>query len=189
MGTCQFKGASSFMILEVLVEPDPRLHKVASPVETIDDDILKALDDMAETMYANQGIGLAATQVNILKRMMVVDVGWDPEKGASSQKSLKLINPEIIWKADEEAVLKEGCLSVPGQYADVIRPSQVKVRYLDTEGKNQEIEASGLLSACLQHEIDHLDGIVFLQHLSALRREMLMKKLLKSQRAEHTHAH
>ena len=176
------------MILDILVEPDPRLHQVANPVETVDAGILKTLDDMVETMYASQGIGLAATQVGILKRMIVVDVDWDPEKGVSSRKPLKLINPEILWKAEEEAVLKEGCLSVPGQYADVIRPAGVKVKYLDIEGNPQEIEASGILSACLQHEIDHLNGIVFLQHLSALRREMLMKKLLKVQRAEHANA-
>jgi peptide deformylase len=183
------------MILDVLTEPDPRLHQLSRPVEKIDDEILEILQNMEKTMYACDGIGLAAPQVNRFKRLIVMDVEQrreeaDPEKkeGGDVQvprQAIHLINPEVIWTSEEDVVHQEGCLSVPGHYADVIRPAEVKVRYIDPRGNTCELHGTGLLGVCVQHEIDHLNGILYLQHLSGLKREMILKKLIKAKKPVH----
>lgn len=162
-------------LLEILEYPHPVLKKQASKVKKIDDDIRKTLDDMLETMYKAPGIGLAAPQIGISKRMLVLDISL--EKNAP----YFMINPEIIWESEEESVCQEGCLSVPEQYADVVRPAKIKVKYQDYDGKDQELEASEMLATCIQHEMDHLDGVLFIDYLSRLKRNMLVKKLKKRQ--------
>lgn len=162
----------------VLVAPDPRLKAISRPIETVDSTVRKLADDMVETMYAADGIGLAAVQLGIPKRMLVVDVrrkdgGGDPRV---------FINPRILWASDETAVYEEGCLSVPDIWEEVDRPARIRAEYLDLEGKVQKLEAEGLLATCLQHEIDHLEGILFLDHLSRLKRAMALRKLAKAQR-------
>ncbi|MEQ9347101.1 MAG: peptide deformylase [Thalassospira sp.] len=165
---------------EILIVPDPRLKKECEPVTDVNDEIRQLLDDMLETMYAAPGIGLAAPQIGVMKRVVVMDVSDDDEKS----KPLKLINPEIIWESEEMAVYQEGCLSIPDQYADVERPAEVGMRYLDENGKEHEIEADGLLATCIQHEIDHLDGVLFTDYLSALKRNMILKKVQKLQKTK-----
>lgn len=162
-------------LLDILIYPDPRLHQVAPPVAQVDDDIRKLVDDMAETMYAAPGIGLAATQVNEQKRIIVVDV-------SESKDSLHVfINPQIISTEGEEES-EEGCLSVPEIYAPVTRAEKIQVRALDRNGESFEMEAEGLLAVCIQHEIDHLDGKVFVDYLSRLKQDRIRKKLTKLQR-------
>ncbi|WP_430473518.1 peptide deformylase [Thalassospira lucentensis] len=165
---------------EILIVPDPRLKKECEPVTDVNDEIRQLLDDMLETMYAAPGIGLAAPQIGVMKRVVVMDVSDEEEKS----KPLKLINPEIIWESGEMAVYQEGCLSIPDQYADVERPAEVGMRYLDENGKEHEIEADGLLATCIQHEIDHLDGVLFTDYLSALKRNMILKKVQKLQKTK-----
>ena len=162
-------------ILPILVAPHPVLKKVAEPVETVDDEIRQILDDMVETMYDAPGIGLAAPQVGISKRMLVVDVSGRDE----DPQPMKIINPEILTESDELSSYDEGCLSFPEQFAEVKRPAVVTLRYLDENGTQHEIQADGLLATCVQHEIDHLDGIVFVDHISSLKRGMIMRKLQK----------
>ena len=162
-------------ILEILIAPDPVLKTKATPVATVDDRSRRLADDMLETMYAAPGIGLAAPQVGVLERVVVCDVAAEHEK----PQPLCLFNPGLIWTSGDEAVAQEGCLSIPDQYADVVRPSAVGIRYLDRDGKEQELEAEGLLARCLQHELDHLDGVLFTDHLSALKRNMIMRKMMK----------
>jgi peptide deformylase len=137
---------------------------------------------MLETMYDAPGIGLAAPQIGLTKRLIVIDVAGKDEE----PQPLKIVNPEIVWSSDEESTYEEGCLSLPGHYADVTRPAAVRVKYLDETGAAQEIEADGLLATCLQHEIDHIDGVLFIDHLSALKRNMILRKMTKAkkQRAE-----
>jgi peptide deformylase len=166
-------------ILPILTAPDPRLKKKAKPVDKVDDGVRTLMADMLETMYAAPGIGLAAPQVGVSLRVIVLDVARDDEPKAP----MKLANPEIVWASDDDNTYEEGCLSVPEHYAEVVRPRAVKVRYLDDTGAAREIEAEGLLATCLQHEIDHLDGILFLDHLSALKRNMILRKLLKEKKA------
>ncbi|WP_395373139.1 peptide deformylase [Marinicella sp. W31] len=156
--------------LEILTLPDSRLKTVAEPVEAVTDEIRQLIKDMFETMYAAPGIGLAATQVNVHQRIVVIDVSED------NNQPLALINPEIIEK-DGTQTHEEGCLSVPGIYAKVKRAESVTVRYLDEQGETQTLSAEGLLAVCIQHELDHLLGIVFLDHLSPLKRKMALKKL------------
>ena len=164
-------------LLTVRIYPDPVLRKTARPVTAADaDEIRELVPSMFATMYKAPGIGLAATQVGKLLRVMVVDVAGQEEKPAP----LTLINPELIAQSSETATQQEGCLSIPDQYADVTRPAKVKMRYLDMQGAKQEIEAEGLLSACLQHELDHLNGVLFVDYLSALKRNMLLRKLAKA---------
>jgi peptide deformylase len=164
--------------LPILIAPDPVLKARALPVGPGDDAAIRDLmARMFATMYRAPGIGLAAPQVNRLLRVIAVDLMPD-----NKPQPIGLINPEIIAVSDDLATREEGCLSLPGQYADVTRPARVKVRYLDQSGARQEIEAEGLLSACLQHEIDHLNGILFVDHLSALKRNMIMRRLAKEQR-------
>ena len=160
-------------LLNVLCYPDPRLHKVAKPVAQVDARIQKIVADMAQTMYDAPGVGLAATQVDIHERIVVIDV-------SDEQNDLKVfINPEIIWASAEKKSWREGCLSVPDFYDEVERPAQIRVRALDLNGKEFEIEADGLLAVCLQHELDHLQGKVFVEYLSLLKRTRISQKLKK----------
>jgi peptide deformylase len=165
-------------LLPILIAPDPVLETVSTPVDTVTDEVRQQLDDMLETMYAAPGIGLAAIQVGIPKRMLVIDVARDGE----DKQPLYIINPEITWVSDEDQLYEEGCLSLPEHYAEVERPAEVKVSYLDRNGEKQELHADGLLAVCLQHEMDHLEGILFVDHLSALKRNMILRKLLKQKR-------
>lgn len=165
-------------ILRILEVPEPVLKKPAAPVKAVDDELRRLMDDMLETMYAAPGIGLAAPQIGVSRRVMVVDVSREGEPRAP----MRLCNPEILWRSEEEEIAEEGCLSLPEQYAEVRRPAAVRVRYLDEQGRSREIEADGLLARCLQHEIDHLDGVLFTDHLTALKRNMILRKLAKSRR-------
>ena len=162
-------------ILPILLVPDPRLRAKARPVGPADADAVRALAPrMLDAMYKAPGIGLAAPQVGELLRLMVVDL-----QKADKPDPLVLVNPAILAVSDELAVREEGCLSLPGQYADVTRPARIKLRYFDLDGAKREIEAEGLLATCLQHEVDHLDGVLFVDHLSPLKRNMLLRKLAK----------
>ena len=164
--------------LTILCYPDPRLHTVAKPVAAVDARLQTLVDDMLETMYQAEGIGLAATQVNVHERLVVIDVS------EGRDKPLVLINPEIIWASDEKQVNDEGCLSVPGIYDGVERSSAVKVQALDLDGKLQVHEAEGLLAVCIQHEMDHLIGKVFVQYLSPLKRNRIKTKMIKQQKGD-----
>jgi peptide deformylase len=165
---------NSYMaLLNVLCYPDPRLHKVAKPVAQVDERIQKIVADMADTMYEAPGVGLAATQVDIHERILVIDV-------SDEQNNLQVfINPEIIWASPEKKSWREGCLSVPEFYDEIERPAQVRVKALDIDGKEFELDADGLLAVCLQHELDHLQGKVFVEYLSLLKRTRISQKLKK----------
>ena len=163
--------------LEIIEAPDKRLTTPAVPVDRIDDALRAALDDMLETMYAAPGIGLAGPQVGIPKRVFVADLG---EQGARAP--LFVINPEIVWRSQEQTTAEEGCLSLPKQFGEVTRPARIRLRHLDREGGTREIEADGLLARCLQHEVDHLDGILYTDRLSALKRTLIMRRLAKAKR-------
>jgi len=164
------------MLLNILRYPDPRLHKVAKPVAIFDERLKKLAADMAETMYDAPGVGLAATQVDVHEQVIVIDV-------SETHDELRVfINPEIVWASEEKLVYEEGCLSVPGIYDGVERPARVKVRALDLEGKPFELEADGLLAVCIQHEMDHLKGKVFVEYLSPLKRNRIKSKLQKEER-------
>jgi peptide deformylase len=160
-------------LLNVLCYPDPRLHKVAKPVEQVDARIKKIVADMADTMYEAPGVGLAATQVDIHERIVVIDVSEE------QNQLMVFINPEIIWSSPEKKSWREGCLSVPEFYDEVERPAQVRVKALDVDGKEFELDADGLLAVCLQHELDHLQGKVFVEYLSILKRTRVSQKLKK----------
>jgi peptide deformylase len=166
-------------LLPIIVAPDPRLARVAEPVPEVNAAVRKLMDDMLETMYLAPGIGLAAPQVGVNKRVLVVDVSRDAKK----PEPLRVANPEIVWLSDEKAAYEEGCLSLPEQYSDVVRPISVRVRYLDQDNKQQEIEAKDLLATCLQHEIDHLQGKLFVDHVSALKRGIILRRLQKMKRS------
>ena len=166
-------------LLPIIIAPDPRLKKVCAPVERVDGEVRRLMDDMLETMYDAPGIGLAAPQVGALKRVIVVDVARKDE----DPQPLRMANPEIVWAADHDANYEEGCLSLPEHYAEVARPAAVKVRYLDHENEIRELAADSLLGTCVQHEMDHLDGILFVDHLTALKRNMILRKLLKAKKA------
>ncbi len=175
-------------VLPLVIAPDERLNTKSSPIEKVDDALRKLAADMLDTMYYERGIGLAAVQVGVLKRMLVADVTWRENEGPGEQHVL--INPEILEDTKDEHIYKEGCLSFPDQFAEVTRPSGVRVRYLDLDGKQQEKTFDGLLATCIQHEIDHLNGIVFVDHISSLKRDMIIRKLkkLKKQGAfDHVH--
>jgi len=167
--------------LDIITLPDSLLRSRSLPVERIDDELRGFLDQMLETMYAAPGIGLAAVQVAIPRRVVTIDVSQREDKDAPAAP-LFLINPEIVWSSDERAAAEEGCLSIPEYFAEVERPAKVRVTYLDREGKRQELEADGILAICLQHEIDHLDGKLFIDHLSKLKRDMVIKKFTKQTR-------
>ena len=160
-------------LLTVLCYPDPRLHKIAKPVEQVDARIQKIVADMADTMYDAPGVGLAATQVDIHERIVVIDVSDE------QNELMVFINPEIIWSSSETKSWREGCLSVPEFYDEVERPSEIRVKALNVEGKEFEIEADGLLAVCLQHELDHLQGKVFVEYLSILKRTRISQKMKK----------
>ncbi|TNE33286.1 MAG: peptide deformylase [Alphaproteobacteria bacterium] len=168
-------------LLPIYTAPDPLLKTVSKPVEEVNDEIRRLIGDMFDTMYAAPGIGLAAIQVGVQKRLLVVDVVGRGQEGKEPEP-LALINPEITWVSDHDATYEEGCLSVPEHYADVVRPAEIEVEYLDENGKKQSLHADGLLATCIQHEIDHLDGILFLDHLSALKRNMILRKLIKQKK-------
>lgn len=167
-------------VLKLYEYPEPVLKKKAEKVTKVDADVQKLLDDMLETMYASAGVGLAAPQIGVSKRIVVIDVEQeDDDNGVKSGNPLFLVNPEIIWRSEDKVCGEEGCLSVPKQRAEVERNAQVKVRYLDYNGNEQEILGDGLLAICLQHELDHLDGVLYIDRISRLKRQMLLKKLDK----------
>jgi peptide deformylase len=165
-------------ILPIVTLPDPRLRRISTPIERIDAEIVRLLDDMLETMYDAPGVGLAAIQIGVAKRMLVIDVAKKEEEPSP----LFVINPEIVWVSEELNSYQEGCLSVPDYFEDVQRPARVRVKHFDREGRTCEIEAEGLLATVLQHEIDHLEGGLFIDHLSRLKRERVVKKFTKAAR-------
>jgi peptide deformylase len=165
-------------IRPILIAPDPRLKAVSAPVAKVDAEIRKLAEDMADSMYAAEGIGLAAVQIGVAKRVIVMDL--DQKDGKKDWRVF--INPKITWASDEMATFEEGCLSVPEIWDDVERPARIKAEYLDLDGKRVEIEADGMLATCLQHEMDHLEGVLFLDHLSRLKRSMAIKKLTKAKK-------
>jgi peptide deformylase len=165
-------------IREILIAPDPRLKVKARRVDTVDAKVRALMDDMLETMYAAPGIGLAAPQVGEALQVIVLDVARDGEP----RQPLRMANPEIIWASDERIPAEEGCLSLPDQFAEVTRPAAVKVRYIDHENEVRELDAKGLLAVCVQHEMDHLKGVLFVDHISTLRRSMILRKLAKTQK-------
>ena len=163
---------------QILIIPDPLLRKVSDPVSSVNTEIKNLMDDMLETMYAAPGIGLAAVQIGVLKRIIVIDLSKDGEK----KNPLFIVNPEITFKSNELISYEEGCLSIPNQFAEVKRPSSCKVNFLDYNGKKKEINADGLLATCIQHEVDHLDGILFIDHLSKLKKDLIIKKTKKQKK-------
>lgn len=174
-------------LLEILTHPNPKLRNKAQPVAAVDADVRKLMDDMLETMYAENGVGLAAIQVGVAKRVIVADCA--DAKAGEAPAPYKLANPEIIEAADETCAMQEGCLSVPGVFNDVVRPERVKIKALDYNNKEIILEVDGLLGACLQHEIDHLDGGLFIDRLSKLKRDMTLKKYAKLQAEPPAHHH
>ncbi len=169
------------MTLLVLTVPDSRLRQVAAPVRGVDKGVVHLMKEMLETMYAAPGIGLSAPQVGILKRVIVVDIAGST--GDSAHNPLCMANPAILWASGEYSSCNEGCLSLPGQYARVNRPSSILVRYLDQQNKTRDCTADGLLATVIQHEMDHLDGVLFVDHLSKLRRDIITRRLQKARRS------
>ena len=163
-------------VRDIIILPDKRLRLVSEPVKTIDREIKTLVADMFETMYDAPGIGLAAIQVGVPRRVVTMDLS----KKEEAQEPRVFINPEVLWRSDEKAKYEEGCLSIPEFYEEVERPVQVRVKYLDLEGEALEIEANGLLATCLQHEIDHLNGVLFIDHMSKLKRDRVIKKYAKA---------
>ena len=166
------------MLRKILTEPDPILRKKCEPLEKVNAETKKLMDDMLETMYAAPGIGLAAVQVGILKRLVVIDISKEEEK----KKPIFLINPQIVHQSEKTSVYEEGCLSLPGQFAEIERPAECTIRYIDYDGKEKELKSDGLLATCIQHEIDHLNGILFIDYLSKLKKDMIIKKLVKQKK-------
>ncbi len=162
----------------IVTEPDPILRKKSLPLENVNDSTRKLLDDMLQTMYAAPGIGLAAVQIGILKRIIVVDISKKEEE----KKPIFLINPVITFKSKETSLFEEGCLSLPGHFAEIERPAKCKIEYINYNGKKAELGAEGLLSTCIQHEIDHLNGVLFIDYLSKLKKDMIIKKLKKQKK-------
>ncbi len=175
-------------ILPIIEAPDPRLRVVSEPVAAVDDGLRALMDDMLETMYAAPGIGLAAIQVGVPKRVLVIDLqrrGEPAEEGAEPVEVREpnyFVNPEIVWELDEVGVYNEGCLSVPELFGDVVRPLRIRAKWLGYDGAPHEAELDGLMATCLQHEMDHLEGVLFFDHLSKLKRDMIVKKLTKAKR-------
>tara|TARA_A100001011_G_C14194583_1_gene792888 strand:+ start:532 stop:1053 length:522 start_codon:yes stop_codon:yes gene_type:complete len=163
------------MTKRILLEPDPILRKKCQPIENVDDELRKLMKDMLETMYKAPGIGLAAIQVGILKRVVVVDISKDDQE----KHPLFFVNPEITYRSKETSIYEEGCLSLPGQFAEIERPAECHLKYIDFNGKEKELKADGLLSTCIQHEVDHLNGVLFIDYLSKLKKDMIIKKLIK----------
>lgn len=173
-------------IRPIIETPDPRLRTISTPVEAIDDELQTLIDDMFETMYAAPGIGLAAIQVGVPRRVLVIDL-QEPESDEDGAPAVRrprvFINPKIVEESPEHSVYSEGCLSVPDQYAEVERPASIRASWMDRDGRIHEEQLDGLLATCLQHEMDHLEGVLFIDHLSRLKREMLLKKLNKARKA------
>jgi peptide deformylase len=163
-------------VREIIILPDKRLRLVSEPVKRIDAGVRKLVDDLFETMYDAPGIGLAAIQIGVAKRVFTTDLS----KKEDDHAPLVFINAEITWKSDEKSTYEEGCLSIPEYYEEVERPAQVKVKYMDLDGQTHEIEAKGLLAVCLQHEIDHINGVLFIDHISRLKRDRVIKKFTKA---------
>jgi len=175
---------------EILTEPNKLLREKSLVVEEVDEDLQKLMDDMLETMYAAPGIGLAAIQVGVAKRVIVLDIGWrnksesaNDEKQEVRKNPMCFVNPEIITKSENSSTYEEGCLSVPGQFAEINRPDKCHIKYLDYYGQPKEIKADGMLATCIQHEIDHLECILFIDYLSKLKKTMIVKKLSKQKKA------
>ena len=160
---------------KIIIEPDPILREKSKTLEKVNDELRALLDDMLETMYAAPGIGLAANHIGVLKRLIVIDINRDNEK----RNPIFLINPEIISSSKKTSIYEEGCLSLPGHYAEIERPAECNIKFVDYNGKEKELNAKGLLSTCIQHEIDHLNGILFIDYLSKLKKDMIVKKLIK----------
>ena len=160
---------------QIITIPNPLLRKISEPVTSVNNEEKKLMDDMLETMYAAPGIGLAAVQDGVLKRIIVIDLSKDGEK----KTPLFIVNPQITFKSDDLISYEEGCLSIPNQFAEIKRPSSCKVNFLDYNGKKKEISADGLLATCIQHEVDHLNGILFIDHLSKLKKDLILKKTKK----------
>lgn len=167
-------------IREIITAPDPRLKQVSKPVERVDDDLRRLMDDMLETMYAAPGIGLAAIQIGVPKQVIVMDLAREGE----DPQPRYFVNPEILWTSDELATYEEGCLSVPELYEEVDRPARCRVRFLDYQGEIRELDCEGMLATCIQHEMDHLNGVLFIDHLSKLKRSMMLKKLAKAKKLQ-----
>jgi len=165
---------------EIIVIPDPRLKLVSEPIATVDTEVRKLADDMLETMYEAPGIGLAAIQIAVPRRVVTIDLARKDEP----RQPVVLINPEIIWRSDELSTYEEGCLSIPEYYEEVERPAKCRIRYQDLDGKAQELDCEGLMATCVQHEIDHLNGVLFIDYLSRLKRDRVMKKFAKAARRE-----
>ena len=163
---------------KIIIEPDPILREKSSIVQTVNDELRKLLDRMLQTMYEAPGIGLAAVQVGILKRVIVIDISKDDQK----KNPLYLINPKITFKSTNTSTYEEGCLSLPGHFAEIERPSECHINYIDYHGKEKNLKAEGLLATCIQHEIDHLNGILFIDYLSKLKKDMIIKKLIKQKK-------
>jgi peptide deformylase len=171
-------------ILPIIEAPDPRLRVISTPVEVVDDSIRALVADMLETMYDAPGIGLAAVQIGVPKRLLVIDLQeQEDEEGKGIRDPRVFINPEILDPDEEYTVYNEGCLSVPDQYAEVERPASTRARWMDLEGNQHDERIDGMLATCLQHEMDHLEGVLFIDHLSRLKREMVLKRLLKVRKA------
>ena len=166
-------------IKKILIEPDPLLRKISESIEKVDDDLRKLMDDMLETMYQAPGIGLAAVQVGILKRIIVIDIS----KGENEKNPLFLVNPKIKFRSEKTSTYEEGCLSLPGQFAEIERPAECSLDYIDYKGKQRELKADGLLATCIQHELDHLNGVLFIDYLSKLKKDMIVKKLSKQKKS------
>ena len=162
-------------IRPIIILPDPKLRLVSEPVKTVDDDTRKLLGEMVETMHDAPGIGLAAVQIGVLKRLVVIDLAKKDEPPQPHY----FVNPEVVWSSDEKSVYEEGCLSIPEYYEEVERPARIRAKFLDRDGKPQEIEAEGLLATALQHEIDHTNGVLFIDHISKLKRDRVTKKFIK----------
>ena len=167
-------------VKKIVIEPDPILRKKSQPLEYVNKEIQNFLKDMLSTMYAAPGIGLAAVQVGVPKRLIVIDLSKDGEK----KNPLFLINPEITYKSNEKSIYEEGCLSLPGHFAEVERPAECHLNYIDYNGNKKNLKANGLLATCVQHEVDHLDGILFIDYLSKLKKDMIIKKLIKQKKQE-----
>jgi len=171
---------------EILTEPNKLLREKSLVVESIDEDLQKLMNDMLETMYAAPGIGLAAIQIGVPKRVIVLDIEWrdkseitNDDKQVERKNPMYFVNPEIITKSENNLTYEEGCLSVPGQFAEIVRPDKCHVKYLDYYGQPKELVAEGMLATCIQHEMDHLEGILFIDYLSKLKKSMIVKKLIK----------
>ena len=162
-------------IKQIIIEPDPILRKKSDDLEKVDNELRKLMDDMLETMYAAPGIGLAAVQIGILKRLVVIDVSKEENK----KNPIFLVNPKIKFKSEKTSIYEEGCLSLPGHFAEIERPSACHIDYIDYNGEEKSLKADGLLATCIQHEIDHLDGVLFIDYLSKLKKDMIIKKLIK----------